>query len=483
MNKLNPMQTNARNDAKPISARGGSGYFTVIRRALLGALACIPSVALRADRPVFGDAGGMVRESDVRTMSYMIGWSRAHEYKYDGITVSIPDFICGLKDGAAKTPSAVSEEDKRKADHMHDTALRKREAAFYEMIAKAGDEFIKKYSSQNDVKTGVRNIPYKSLRDGTGEPPKNGDVIRVLLHGYIPGFGTVDLAQKEEMPLKIEIGETTPLAGLNAILPQLLEGASLEFVLRPELAYGDKGYKTIPPRSTLLIQVERVKADNHSYKGNPYVDYPRRAANYISPGTTWSYLQGYGAGTEQYFPGITLMPDLYADGFSDAYDDRDCRYKPQEIDATREVMMQYMDDYLKVEAINNQKISRPEFEKIMKLEGIVTLPSGLCYKIIKKGSGRSPLKNDDVRISVDIKVITTKETIRLSDSNSGIRVGLMRGMCPGLLEGLLLMTVGSEYEFYIPDTLVDKGAFLGATVPLGSGLIVKVRLEEIIVDK
>ncbi|MEN6437412.1 MAG: FKBP-type peptidyl-prolyl cis-trans isomerase [Syntrophobacter sp.] len=85
-------------------------------------------------------------------------------------------------------------------------------------------------------------------------------------------------------------------------------------------------------------------------------------------------------------------------------------------------------------------------------EGVVTLPSGLQYKILKEGSGKKPTEDDMVEVNYRGTFINGAEF------DNSYRRGQpatfkVTGVIPGWTEALKLMPVGSKWQLYIPPQL------------------------------
>lgn len=95
----------------------------------------------------------------------------------------------------------------------------------------------------------------------------------------------------------------------------------------------------------------------------------------------------------------------------------------------------------------NTAIAKPLFSNQENMTKQVT-HSGLNYQIIQQGNGKKPLVNDEVEIrftSYNVKGEVLEGTL------NGVPVILpISEMFTGLQESLLLMPVGSIYEFDIP---------------------------------
>lgn len=108
-------------------------------------------------------------------------------------------------------------------------------------------------------------------------------------------------------------------------------------------------------------------------------------------------------------------------------------------------------------------------------EGVVTLPSGLQYKILKAGNGPKPKASDTVKCHYEGRLINGV----IFDSS--IRRGEpaefpVSGVIAGWVEALQLMPVGSKWQLYIPSNLAygDHGA--GQSIGPNETLIFDVEL-------
>lgn len=85
-------------------------------------------------------------------------------------------------------------------------------------------------------------------------------------------------------------------------------------------------------------------------------------------------------------------------------------------------------------------------------EGVVSLPSGLQYKIIKEGNGTKPTLNDVVKTHYTGTLVDGTKFDSSIDRNEPATFPV-QGVIPGWTEALQLMPVGSKWELYIPYNL------------------------------
>jgi FKBP-type peptidyl-prolyl cis-trans isomerase FklB len=111
-------------------------------------------------------------------------------------------------------------------------------------------------------------------------------------------------------------------------------------------------------------------------------------------------------------------------------------------------------------------------------EGVVTLPSGLQYKILTEGKGPKPTASDTVTCNYRGTLINGTEFD--SSYKAGNPVSFpVSGVIKGWTEALQLMPVGSKWQLFIPADMAygDRGA--GADIGPGETLIFEVELVSI----
>ena len=110
-----------------------------------------------------------------------------------------------------------------------------------------------------------------------------------------------------------------------------------------------------------------------------------------------------------------------------------------------------------------------------KKEGVVTLPSGLQYQIMKAGDGPKPASTDKVKTHYHGTLIDG--TVFDSSVQRGEPITFpVTGVIPGWIEALQLMPVGSKWKLFIPQSLAYGSRGSGPTIKPYSALIFEVEL-------
>ncbi len=114
-----------------------------------------------------------------------------------------------------------------------------------------------------------------------------------------------------------------------------------------------------------------------------------------------------------------------------------------------------------------------------KKEDVITLPSGLQYKVIKEGTGRQPKATDKVECHYEGFLIDG--TVFDSSVQRGQAATFpLHGVIAGWTEGLQLMKEGAKYRFFIPYMLGYGSQGAGGMIPPYATLIFDVELIKVL---
>lgn len=108
-------------------------------------------------------------------------------------------------------------------------------------------------------------------------------------------------------------------------------------------------------------------------------------------------------------------------------------------------------------------------------EGVVTLPSGLQYKIIEKGNGAKPSKEDTVTVEYTGRLIDG-QVFDSTDKTGKPATFKVSQVIPGWTEALQLMPAGSVWEVYVPASLAYGPRSVGGPIGPNETLIFKIHL-------
>jgi FKBP-type peptidyl-prolyl cis-trans isomerase FklB len=124
---------------------------------------------------------------------------------------------------------------------------------------------------------------------------------------------------------------------------------------------------------------------------------------------------------------------------------------------------------------NNKAAGEAFLAANAKKPGVVTRPSGLQYKIIKDGTGKSPSKTDVVSTHYRGTSIDGREFDSSYSRNEPAEFGVNQ-VIAGWTEALQLMKVGSKWELYIPSNLAYGPRGAGGAIGPDETLVFEVEL-------
>jgi len=196
----------------------------------------------------------------------------------------------------------------------------------------------------------------------------------------------------------------------------------------------------------------------------------------------FSYAVGMKMGQNFKKQSVPVDASIYARGMKDALAGGKTLMTDEEaqtaIQAVQKDMQAKMQEKMKEAADANKKEGEVFLAANKGKEGIVTLPSGLQYKILKEGTGPKPTPTDSVVCNYSGKLLDGKE-FDSSYKRGQPATFPVTGVIKGWTEALQLMPVGSKWQLFIPSDLAygDRGA--GADIGPGATLVFEVELMSI----
>ena len=144
---------------------------------------------------------------------------------------------------------------------------------------------------------------------------------------------------------------------------------------------------------------------------------------------------------------------------------------------------QVINDYfmkLQQERLEINKQAGAEFLEINRHKaGVVELPSGLQYEILKQGTGAKPSANDKVKCHYHGTLINGTVFDSSVQRGEPATFGVSQ-VIPGWIEALQLMPVGSKWRLFIPSNLAYGEHGAGDVIEPNSTLIFDVELLDIV---
>ncbi len=169
-----------------------------------------------------------------------------------------------------------------------------------------------------------------------------------------------------------------------------------------------------------------------------------------------SYGIGVGVARDFKLRGVELEVDAFLKGLKDELSGSKLLMTEKDLDATMDAYAREMrlkqEQADKTAAEENRKAGKAFLAENAKKEGVVTLPSGLQYKVLKAGKGDKPTEVDAVTINYRGTLINGTE-VDSSYRKAEPTIMKMTGLIPGLMEALQLMSPGAKWQIFIPSEL------------------------------
>jgi FKBP-type peptidyl-prolyl cis-trans isomerase FklB len=183
-----------------------------------------------------------------------------------------------------------------------------------------------------------------------------------------------------------------------------------------------------------------------------------------------SYIIGTDIGNNFKKQGVDIDPDILIKVLKDALGGNKLVLSEKEISET---MTAFKQEYTtkqaaasSLQAEKNKKEGEAFLTENKKKEGVKTLPSGLQYKVVTEGTGRSPKATDTVTVNYRGTLIDGTEFD--SSYKRGQAASFpVNGVISGWVEALQLMKEGAKWQLFVPSNLAygEKGAGNGPIGP------------------
>jgi len=179
--------------------------------------------------------------------------------------------------------------------------------------------------------------------------------------------------------------------------------------------------------------------------------------------------------------GVDFDPKMVLKGFADALNGKDLLVDEDEYNRA-------MKDYQKAvrqarngksqhnPAADNLRVGEKFLTENRKKAGVAVTKSGLQYRVMKVGSGKTPSATDTVEYSFRELLLNRKEIDSSAKRGKMEVASLKENLLPAVREALLMMKPGDKWELFIPANLAYGEEGKGDDVPAHSALIYEIEL-------
>jgi FKBP-type peptidyl-prolyl cis-trans isomerase FklB len=193
-----------------------------------------------------------------------------------------------------------------------------------------------------------------------------------------------------------------------------------------------------------------------------------------------SYALGIGIGHQlANMGGQELNIDDFAQAVKDVLGGQELKIKSSEAQQIVQEFFAAQEAKISKQRQEAGKLAKEAGEKYLaenaKKEGVVVLPSGLQYQVLKEGNGKKPSAKDSVKCHYEGFLIDGTVFDSSVQRGEPAVFGLQQ-VIAGWTEGLQLMQEGAKYRFFIPYRLAYGEGGAGGSIPPYAALIFDVEL-------
>lgn len=192
-----------------------------------------------------------------------------------------------------------------------------------------------------------------------------------------------------------------------------------------------------------------------------------------------SYVLGADLGRQLLNRGIAVDSEILVRGLRDSLAQRPLLISENDMKSELKTFHQKLQNHAQEEfkqiAQTNSKLGAEFLAENAKKTGVISLASGLQYRVLKQGHGGRPIAADTVTVNYLGKLLNGHVFDSSYKTGKPVSFGLEE-VIPGWTEALKLMPTGSEWEVYIPSQLAYGETGISPMIGPNETLIFKIDL-------
>ncbi len=199
--------------------------------------------------------------------------------------------------------------------------------------------------------------------------------------------------------------------------------------------------------------------------------------NYTEEIDKVSYCLGLSIASNLITSGVkNINTEAFTTALGDAFAGKEPTVTPEEANQTLQAFFGKIQEEMSAAAIS---VGKEFLDANANAEGVVTLESGLQYKILTPGNGKIPTENDQVKCHYEGRLINGA-VFDSSYKRNEPATFPVNGVIKGWVEALQLMETGAKWQLFVPSELAYGAQGAGQAIGPNETLIFDVELLEIV---
>ncbi len=202
--------------------------------------------------------GDSVLKTERDRVSYSLGLNIGNNLKGQSIDIDPDVFSRGIKDALTGSKPMLTEQEIQTTIKNFEKEMRIKQASRMKELGekkkKEGETFLAKNGKREGVTTLPSGLQYEVIKEGDGKAPKSTDTVSVHYRGTLINGNEFDSSIKRGQPASFQVGGV--IKGWTEALQLMNTGAKWKLFIPSDLAYGERGSRSIGPNETLIFEVE-----------------------------------------------------------------------------------------------------------------------------------------------------------------------------------------------------------------------------------
>lgn len=109
--------------------------------------------------------------------------------------------------------------------------------------------------------TTTSGLQYYDILIGSGEIPRTKQRVVINFIMKTEDGTVIEDTYKSGIPMSFILGNKDAIEGLEEAVSTMKVGGRRKLIIPPELGFGSRSFRNIPPNSKLIVEVELIKAE------------------------------------------------------------------------------------------------------------------------------------------------------------------------------------------------------------------------------